>query len=35
MECSDDHRGHPVQHERIGDGTTDKPSMAVTLVKVD
>jgi hypothetical protein len=35
VEFSDDHRVQTVLHERTDDGTTDKPSMTVTLFKVD
>ena len=35
VEFSDDHRVQTVLHERTDDGTTYKPSMTVTLIKVD
>lgn len=34
VEFSDDHRVQRVLHERTDDGTTYRPSMKVTLVKV-
>jgi hypothetical protein len=35
VEFSDSHRVQTVLHERTDDGTTYRPSMKVTLIKVE